>query len=535
MEGKVYSKNVTNNLFTKDFRLAVVVPIRCSRNSPVKRRSFPVIIAHASAKAPRANSGNFSFPSIFPSLTQQPTLPLSPGLTLTHADQKGYAQQKQDKHPGTLVMCSCLWKGRRQKLQSKGATCRKGHLAERGNEVEAVTVVLAFKGQEPGCEDDVGSILSGVKLQRGLHLALALCSPAVTPLRCITCHLRTQTDRCRRGFGVCVAEKHETCMILKIFQDNILQLSYMVCQRFCRELTYNLNDRTYVHTCCNYNYSWFLPQSEDNDSEQQISPITGSGISSSQFLSSFATHLYSDLPSNEHNDYTNSPSSEYPSHFMVSRLVKGSHYEVSENYAKGVDGSIPEENHKRGLVHPRKLEWREQFDSHVGKGWRHSNWVKSESLGNRGKDSLRMRVRSLYGTCAYQTPGRPSGGKRRGRGKWLQPGSESRPPRCLATPQPPEQGREETDSPVVDGTFRTPLPKSSYLAVNRGLRVLSTPRGHLKATPRRFRVTRWSSAGGGPAESKPGVPGLLPPMGEGQEKIGTNRNVHLEDVHPLGQ
>uniref|UniRef100_A0A8C6CAQ1 Prostate and testis expressed 3 n=1 Tax=Monodon monoceros TaxID=40151 RepID=A0A8C6CAQ1_MONMO len=83
------------------------------------------------------------------------------------------------------------------------------------------------------------------------------CIAAVTPLRCITCHLRTQTDRCRRGFGVCAAEKkHETCMILKIFQDNTLQLSYMVCQRFCRELTYDLND-TYVHTCCNDNYCNF--------------------------------------------------------------------------------------------------------------------------------------------------------------------------------------------------------------------------------------------------------------------------------------
>ncbi|TKC34404.1 hypothetical protein EI555_018670, partial [Monodon monoceros] len=80
-------------------------------------------------------------------------------------------------------------------------------------------------------------------------LTPALCSPAVTPLRCITCHLRTQTDRCRRGFGVCAAEKkHETCMILKIFQDNTLQLSYMVCQRFCRELTYDLNDELmFIH------------------------------------------------------------------------------------------------------------------------------------------------------------------------------------------------------------------------------------------------------------------------------------------------
>lgn len=35
-------------------------------------------------------------------------------------------------------------------------------------------MVLASKGQEPGCEDDVGSILSGVKLQQGLHLALGI-------------------------------------------------------------------------------------------------------------------------------------------------------------------------------------------------------------------------------------------------------------------------------------------------------------------------------------------------------------------------
>lgn len=48
-----------------------------------------------------------------------------------------------------------------------------------------------------------------------------------------------------------------------------LQLSYLVCQRFCRDLTYKFQDRTYVHKCCNYNYcnfrtlkyfySWVLP------------------------------------------------------------------------------------------------------------------------------------------------------------------------------------------------------------------------------------------------------------------------------------
>ncbi|XP_047610328.1 prostate and testis expressed protein 3 [Phacochoerus africanus] len=90
-----------------------------------------------------------------------------------------------------------------------------------------------------------------------LLLALFCCIVAVIPLTCITCHLRTQTDRCRRGFGVCVAKKQETCMILKIFQDKTLQLSYLVCQKFCRDLTYVRNNRTYVHTCCNYDYCNF--------------------------------------------------------------------------------------------------------------------------------------------------------------------------------------------------------------------------------------------------------------------------------------
>ncbi|XP_010827839.1 PREDICTED: prostate and testis expressed protein 3 [Bison bison bison] len=80
---------------------------------------------------------------------------------------------------------------------------------------------------------------------------------AVTPLRCITCHLRTQTDHCRRGFGVCVAKNYESCMILKIFQGGTLQLSYLVCQRFCRDLTYSFQGRIYVHKCCNYNYCNF--------------------------------------------------------------------------------------------------------------------------------------------------------------------------------------------------------------------------------------------------------------------------------------
>ncbi|XP_020042803.1 prostate and testis expressed protein 3 [Castor canadensis] len=80
---------------------------------------------------------------------------------------------------------------------------------------------------------------------------------AVTSLMCITCHLRTQADHCRRGFGVCFAEKHEKCMSLNIYQNHSLQLSYMVCQKFCNNLRYNFNNRTYVHKCCNYNYCNF--------------------------------------------------------------------------------------------------------------------------------------------------------------------------------------------------------------------------------------------------------------------------------------
>uniref|UniRef100_A0A673U7X6 Prostate and testis expressed 3 n=1 Tax=Suricata suricatta TaxID=37032 RepID=A0A673U7X6_SURSU len=87
-----------------------------------------------------------------------------------------------------------------------------------------------------------------------LDTTLAISKAAVTPLKCITCHLRTRTDRCRRGFDSCTAQKFESCMSLKIFQDNILQLSYMVCQKFCRDLTFDLNNRTYVHKCCKYNY-----------------------------------------------------------------------------------------------------------------------------------------------------------------------------------------------------------------------------------------------------------------------------------------
>ncbi|XP_037695802.1 prostate and testis expressed protein 3 [Choloepus didactylus] len=77
---------------------------------------------------------------------------------------------------------------------------------------------------------------------------------AATPLKCITCHLRTRTDRCRRGFGVCNAQRDETCMTLKIYQDKQLEITYMECQKFCRNLTFDLNKRTYVYKCCTHNY-----------------------------------------------------------------------------------------------------------------------------------------------------------------------------------------------------------------------------------------------------------------------------------------
>ncbi|XP_072810154.1 prostate and testis expressed protein 3 isoform X1 [Vicugna pacos] len=80
---------------------------------------------------------------------------------------------------------------------------------------------------------------------------------SAAPLKCVTCHLRTEMDRCRRGFGICVAKKYETCLLLKILQDDIFQLAYMVCQKFCRDLTYKINSRTYVHKCCNHNYCNF--------------------------------------------------------------------------------------------------------------------------------------------------------------------------------------------------------------------------------------------------------------------------------------
>ncbi|KAL6071701.1 hypothetical protein STEG23_038200 [Scotinomys teguina] len=71
-----------------------------------------------------------------------------------------------------------------------------------------------------------------------------------TSLKCVTCHLRTPADHCRRGFGVCRAQEYEMCMSLRIYSNNTLQISYMVCQRFCKNLTYDFNNRTYIHKCC---------------------------------------------------------------------------------------------------------------------------------------------------------------------------------------------------------------------------------------------------------------------------------------------
>ncbi|XP_069869651.1 prostate and testis expressed protein 3 isoform X2 [Dipodomys merriami] len=83
------------------------------------------------------------------------------------------------------------------------------------------------------------------------------CLIVATPLICVTCHLRTLTDHCRRGYGICVAQEHESCMSLKIYKDDVLQVSYMVCQKFCNNLKYDLNNRTYVHRCCQSNYCNF--------------------------------------------------------------------------------------------------------------------------------------------------------------------------------------------------------------------------------------------------------------------------------------
>ncbi|XP_004614205.1 prostate and testis expressed protein 3 isoform X3 [Sorex araneus] len=77
---------------------------------------------------------------------------------------------------------------------------------------------------------------------------------AVTPIRCVTCHFQTQADHCRRDFEICTTKRNEKCLTLRISQGGTLLLSYMVCQKFCKNLSYNFKNRTYVHKCCNKDY-----------------------------------------------------------------------------------------------------------------------------------------------------------------------------------------------------------------------------------------------------------------------------------------
>ncbi|XP_029420064.1 prostate and testis expressed protein 3 isoform X2 [Nannospalax galili] len=80
------------------------------------------------------------------------------------------------------------------------------------------------------------------------------CLIVAASLKCVTCHLHTPSDHCRRGFGICLAQKYEACMSLRIYYNNSLQISYMVCQRFCKKLSYSFHNRTYVHKCCHHDY-----------------------------------------------------------------------------------------------------------------------------------------------------------------------------------------------------------------------------------------------------------------------------------------
>ncbi|XP_066111092.1 prostate and testis expressed protein 3 [Saccopteryx bilineata] len=90
-----------------------------------------------------------------------------------------------------------------------------------------------------------------------LVFSLFCCIKAVTPLRCFKCYLLLLRDQCRRGAGICDAEDGEICMFLKIYKNSNLQLSYMGCQRGCRDLTFDMNNRTYVNKCCNHDYCNF--------------------------------------------------------------------------------------------------------------------------------------------------------------------------------------------------------------------------------------------------------------------------------------
>ncbi|XP_054448737.1 prostate and testis expressed protein 3 [Pteronotus mesoamericanus] len=88
---------------------------------------------------------------------------------------------------------------------------------------------------------------------------LFCCFEAVTALKCITCYLHLMSDRCRRGFGVCVAQEQEECMTLKVYDYSTLEgrLSYMVCQKFCSDLTLHRHGRVFIYKCCNQDYCNF--------------------------------------------------------------------------------------------------------------------------------------------------------------------------------------------------------------------------------------------------------------------------------------
>ncbi|XP_003472608.1 prostate and testis expressed protein 3 [Cavia porcellus] len=77
---------------------------------------------------------------------------------------------------------------------------------------------------------------------------------AAASLKCATCHLQITGERCRRDFGICVAQKDESCMVLKVVYNFSLVLSYMDCQKFCKTGKYAINRRVYRYTCCKSNY-----------------------------------------------------------------------------------------------------------------------------------------------------------------------------------------------------------------------------------------------------------------------------------------
>lgn len=78
--------------------------------------------------------------------------------------------------------------------------------------------------------------------------------------------------------------------------------------------------------------------------------------------------------------------------------------------------------------------------------------IREPNKPGKGLRFIRVFMRKLRLSDSGETGAEPGGVGRRGRWKSRNRG------RGL-------QKREEIDSPEVDGTFRTPLPKSSYLAV----------------------------------------------------------------------